>query len=294
MKLQQLETFFWTVQLGSFAAAADRLNATQSTVSLRVRELERDLGTDLFDRTHRTARLTPKGRELLEYATRLLDLSTELEHRIKSPDAVSGLIRFGAAEVVTTSWLPALIKLIATRYPRVQLEIEEGLTRELMDRLQEGELELVLAPGHMGAENLSTVSLGTVEFVWMANPSLGLAQRAYQAAELASWPVIGLKQTSFHHSTIENLFQRERVRCRYLARCKSLAVVASMTIAGMGIAYLPRRCYETEIEQGKLQVINLEPAPEPVEFVAAFPLGHAYSLASAVADLAREVSDFAK
>ena len=62
--MQQLETFFWTVTLGSFSAAAEKLYATQSAVSMRVRELERTLGVELFDRTHRTARLTPKGREL--------------------------------------------------------------------------------------------------------------------------------------------------------------------------------------------------------------------------------------
>ncbi|HVL09263.1 MAG TPA: LysR family transcriptional regulator, partial [Burkholderiaceae bacterium] len=59
MTLQQLETFFWTVTLGSFAAAAERLYTTQSTVSMRVRELERNLGVELFDRSLRSARLTP-------------------------------------------------------------------------------------------------------------------------------------------------------------------------------------------------------------------------------------------
>jgi len=148
MTLQQLETFFWTVKLGSFAAAAERLHATQSAVSMRVRELERALCVELFDRTHRAARLTPKGRELMDYASRILDLSTELEHRIGAPEAISGVVRFGVAEVVTTTWLPRLITVIAERYPNVRLEIEEALTAELMASLHQAELELVLAPGH--------------------------------------------------------------------------------------------------------------------------------------------------
>jgi hypothetical protein len=57
------------VTLGSFSASAKRLYAMQSAVSMRVRELERTLGVDLFDRTHRSARLTPRGRELMEYAS---------------------------------------------------------------------------------------------------------------------------------------------------------------------------------------------------------------------------------
>jgi DNA-binding transcriptional LysR family regulator len=290
--LQQLETFFWTVTLGSFSAAAERLCATQSAVSMRVRELERNLGVELFDRTHRNARLTPKGRELMDYASRILDLSAELEHRIAAPEAVFGTVRFGVAEVITTTWLPELIQVIARRYPNVRLEIEEALSAELMESLHQAELELVLSPGHTRAHDLATLSLGTVAFEWMASPSLGLEDRVYSRTELAAYPIIGMKPKSFHYSAIEDWFQSEHVRCRYLARCKSVAVAASMTIAGMGVSYLPAMSYADEIGRGRLRIVDVQPSLAPVEFVAAFPLGHSYSLARAVAELATEVSTF--
>lgn len=290
--LQQLETFFWTVTLGSFSAAAERLYATQSAVSMRVRELERTLGVELFDRTHRTARLTPRGRELMEYASRILDLSTELEHRIAAPESMFGTVRFGVAEVITTTWLPELIRTIAERYPNVRLEIEEALTAELMESLAQAELELVLAPGHSRAQELSTLSLGAVAFEWMASPALGLEDRVYGPAELAGYPIIGMKPKSFHYSAIEDWFQNEHVRGRYLARCKSVAVAASMTIAGMGVAYLPAKHYAGEIESGRLKIVTTSPRLEPVQFVAVFPQGHSFSLARTVAELAREVSTF--
>lgn len=292
MTFQQLETFFWTVNLGSFAAAAERLYATQSTVSMRIRELENSLGVELFDRSQRKARLTPKGRELMDYATRILDLSTELEHRIAAPASVVGSVRFGVAEVVSTTWLPRLIKLIAERYPHVRLEIEEALTGDLMRSLLQGELELVLVPGYTRLQNASTLSLGKVEFAWMASPALKLEKCVYTPSQLAAWPVIGLKPESFHYSAIEEWFRRDHARCQYLARCKSVAVAASMTMAGMGVSYLPIRNYRDEIDQGKLEIIQVKNPFEPVEFIAAFPLGHAYSLARSVAELAQEVSDF--
>lgn len=294
MTLQQLETFYWAVTLGSFAAAAERLYATQSAISMRVRELERDLGVDLFDRSHRKVRLTPKGRELMEYAIRILDLSTEMQHRISVQQSISGTIRFGVAEVVTTTWLPDLIKLIAKRCPHVRLEIEEALTGDLMKGLYDGELELVLVPGHTGLREIGTTSLGSVAFAWMASPELRLERRPFSPRELATLPIIGMKPESFHYSTIENWFQLEHVRCRYLARCKSVAVAGSMTIAGLGVAYLPVRSYAQALSDGKLQVIDVKAPLPPVEFIAAYPLGHLYSLARTVAELAREVSDFDK
>lgn len=292
MTLQQLETFYWIVTLGSFAGAAEHLHVTQSTVSMRVRELEDALSVELFDRSLRKARLTPRGRDLMDHATRILDLTAELRHSIAAPEAVVGLVRFGVAEVVTTTWLPELIKLIAKRYPGVRLEIEEALTAELMHSLQQGEIDLVLAPGHRRLQSVSTLLLGTVDFAWMASPVLGLAPQVHSPLQLAAWPVIGLKPESFHYSSIEEWFHAEHAKCTYLARCKSLAVAASMTIAGMGVSYLPVRSYRNEIAQGKLQIIEVTKPFDPVQFVAAFPLGHAYSLARSIAELACEISDF--
>jgi DNA-binding transcriptional LysR family regulator len=292
MTLQQLETFFWVVNLSSFAAAAERLHVTQSTISMRIHELEETLAVELFDRSQRKAKLTPKGRELMDYAARMLDLAAEMKHRIGAPASMVGLVRFGVAEVVSITWLPNLIKLLARRYPHVRLEIEEALTGDLMTSLLQGEIELVLAPGYRRLQEVSTSSLGTVEFAWMASPVLGLDQHVYSPAELSTYPVIGLKAESFHYAAIEEWFRRDHARGQYLAKCKSLAVAASLTMAGMGISYLPVRCYQQEISQGKLQIIQVEKPFEPVEFVAAFPLGHAYSLARSVAELAQEVSNF--
>lgn len=292
MNLKQLETFFWTVNLGGFAAAAEKLYSTQSTVSMRIKELERTLGVELFDRTERKARLTPKGREVMEYAGRILDLSMEMEHRLAAPESITGTVRLGVAEVVSITWLPKLIKLIYKRYPQVRLEIDEALTGDLIHRLHNGELELVLAPGYAAMLNTSIQLLGTVEFAWMAGPDLALEDKVFSPQELAPYPIIGLQSQSFHHAAIEDWFQREHVQCRYLARCKSMAVAASLTAAGMGISYLPIRCYRDQIDDAKLKIVATTGQFQQVGFVAATSLEHSYSLAERIAELACEVSDF--
>ncbi|GAB3684058.1 LysR family transcriptional regulator [Salinisphaera aquimarina] len=292
MKLQQLETFFWAAKLGSFGAAADRLHATQSAVSMRIRELERGLGVLLFDRSKRSVKLTDKGRELVDYASRMLDLEADIEYRIATPHALTGSLRLGVAEVVSTTWLPQLIQAIAQCYPGVRLEIDEALTADLMRELQDGQLELVLSPGHTPDMRARTQSLGHVQFAWVANPALGLGGREHTPESLAEMPIIGLKNASFHHAGIENWFRRANVRCRYLARCKSLAVAAAMATAGTGIAYVPVRCFQQEIAQGRLEVLATERQFPPVTFVAALAVDEFHPIATRVADLAATVSDF--
>lgn len=294
MTLQQLETFYWIVQLDGFAPAAERLCATQSTVSMRLRELERSLGVELFDRTQRKARLTPRGREVLDYATRILNLSSELSHRVAAPDSVSGTIRMGVAEVVSISWLPALIQTIAREYPQVRLEIDEALTSDLMDSLAQGELDLVLAPGHMRMHDVSAISLGTVEFAWMASPGLVSARDVHTPTQLAQYPIIGLKPQSFHSAAIDAWFLRDHAHCHYLARCKSMGVAASLAMAGMGVTYLPLPNFQRQLEEGLLEIIEVANPFDPVEFVAAVSPEHTYSLPSAIAEIAQNVSEFRK
>jgi DNA-binding transcriptional LysR family regulator len=105
MNRKQLETFETIVRLGSFAAAAAKLNATQSTVSARIQELEA-LGVQLFDRAQRKANLTTKGRELVSYAQTAIDLFSKIQHQVGNPQALAGIVRVGVAELVAVTRLP--------------------------------------------------------------------------------------------------------------------------------------------------------------------------------------------
>lgn len=291
MTFQQLEAFYWVSSLGSFSAASDRLFVTQSTISMRIRKLEKDLGVELFDRSSHSIQLTLSGLEFMQYARRILDLRTELIQRVASSDAFSGQLRLGVAEVVSSTWLPKLIELIAEKYPKVRLEIEMALTEELLEALKRGTLDLILAPGKVPMTGLTTSTLGSVEFSWMASPALGLGTMARTAHEISRWPLVGLSQHSYHHTVIEHWFRRSNVRCHYQIRCKSIAVAASMVVAGAGIAYLPLRCFQRELDAGQLQLVKTSTISQ-VEFITAMSADEINPLSMCIADLAVQVSDF--
>lgn len=294
MKLRQIETFFWVVKLGSFSAAAERLHATQSTISMRIQELEKGFGVELFDRSQRSARLTPKGRELVEYAERLLELAAQMEQRLCAPESIAGYVRLGVAEVVSVTWLPKLIEVLYHTYPRIRLEIEEGLTLDLMDRLHNGALDLALVPGRKPVPDVVAHSLGSVEFAWMASPSLNLGGRSLGPSDLARWPIISLKRDSYHYAFIEDWFRCDHARSHYVGTCKSTAVAGSLTAAGISVSFLPVRCFSEELRHGKLEVLCTHPALPPVEFIAALSIDEFHPLAHRIAELAMEVSDFDK
>ena len=292
MNVHQLETFYWIVKLGGFTAAASRLKTTQSTVSMRIRELERNLGVRLFDRRKRTARATTAARELMPYAEEMLRLSAQIRDHMSSADTIPGLLRLGVAEVISITWLPRLVAQIHKRYPKITLELDEALTHELVGRLRQGSLDLVLAPGRVSGPGFSSLSLGSVVFAWAASPSLRLPRRALTPRDLQDWPIIALSRESHHHASIEAWFHASGATCRRIDTCKSVGVAASLAAAGLGITLLPVRCFRSEIAARRLRVVNTIPPMSPVEFTAAHATDTLQPIVRAVAGLAAEVSDF--
>jgi DNA-binding transcriptional LysR family regulator len=294
MNLRRIETFYWAAKLGSFSAAADRLNATQSTVSMRIQDLEREFGITLFERGRRGARLSSMGREALRYAEEMLRLAAEMRGRLAGGETMPGVLRIGVVEMISVTWLPRLVKAIHGSYPKVALELAEALTQDLIEDLDRGDLDLILAAGRIPGYNFTQMSLGTVEFAWMASPELGLPQRTLRPRDLQHWPVIALSRESYHHRSIEEWFRSGGAHCRRIDTCKSLGVAAALAGAGLGVTLLPPRCYRGEIKAGRLQMITVAPRFRPVEFTATYSTATIQPVARRIAELASEVSDFEK
>jgi DNA-binding transcriptional LysR family regulator len=294
MNLRQIETFYWAAKLGSFSAAAERMNATQSTVSMRILEIERDFGVALFDRVQRTARLTPKGRDLLRYAEEILRISAEMRMRVADESATQGVVRMGVVEMISLTWLPRLVKAVHERYPKISLELDEALTQDLVARLNQGTLDLILAPGRVAGYNTSPVSLGSVKFSWMASPRLPLPRKVLKPRDLQNFPIIGLSQESYHYKSIEGWFHAGNANFRRIDTCKSLGVAASLAAAGLGITLLPEQFYAREIKAKQLRVIETEPQFNPVEFTATCSTEGIRPIARKIAALAAAVSNFEK
>ncbi len=292
MNLKRLETFVSVVQAGSFAAAAAQMNTSQSTVSMRIQELEQDLGVTLFDRGQRKARLSAKGRELLPFAESAVTLCAEIRRTIGAPDALSGVVRMGVAELVAVTWLPDLVSAIHSSYPNITLELDVSLTAELTDKLGAGDLDLALVPGTRFDAGLVAHDLGSVRFAWMASPSLKLPDGDLTPKELRQCPMLSLGERSYHYARTEQWLDGEGGRRRRPDICNSMSVVASLTAAGLGVSLLPPMCYTAEIASGRLRVLETRPDMTDVAFAAIYPKQRLGAIATLIASIAGSVSTF--
>lgn len=291
MNLKQLETFLWIVRLGSFAAAAERLKTSQAAVSIRIQEIEETLGVKLFDRRHRTAKLTAKGREMVALADQVVANVDAIHAQVGNPESLGGIVRVGVADAIAMTWLQDFVAAVREAYPKLRLNLKIGMAIDLADDLRRGDADIVLAPGDMWTKEFRTVLLGKAEFVWMANPALRLPNRPLTPRALQEWPIITLSERSYHHRIINQWFKDNQAICREFVVCNSIGAIVALTRKGLGVGLIPIAGARDELASGALRIVDCDPPIPPLDFHALIPDGET-AMARRIAALAEKVSGF--
>jgi DNA-binding transcriptional LysR family regulator len=285
LDFRALETFVWIARLGSFRAAAQRMYATQPSISSRIANLERELGVQLFDRAGRRVSLTARGRDMLDYAERLLALRGEMLRSVADPNAIQGSIRLGVVETIVYTWLPRLIEKVNEAYPAITLELDVDTTVNLSDKLSKHEIDLALLMGPVNQPGITDRALCSYPLAWVASPAIELPAEPVPLATVTQWPIITYPRLTKPHAAIQALVGNEGRRARIHAS-SSLATIIRMTVDGIGVSALPREIIEEELANGSLRVFRSEGPLPDLDFTVSYGATPESSITRAVADLA--------
>ena len=250
-----LTSFVAVAASRSFTDAGKRLNLGQSTISQHVRKLEDLAGRRLFDRdTHRVA-LTEDGQAMLIFAQAILD-AQERAKRYFEGSELRGRLRFGSSEDFVLGRLPAILRNFTRRHPSVDLELTIALTGELRQKLEVGELDLILAKRRLGDQDGTLVS--REKLVW-----IGAEQT--RPAEDQPLPLVMFPPPSITRAMAIETLDAAGIPWRIVCTCSGLVGLRAATMAGFGVMVQPLSL----IPPG---LVALPPAPnlpplEETEFV---------------------------
>ena len=294
MTFKQLEALYWIVELGGFAAAAQKLNTTQSAISKRIYEMELTFKSQLFDRSQRAAQLTEAGQQMVAVARNLLeqrDLAVEQFARL---DVVRRRVRIGLTEITAMTWFPRLVRRIQQDFPKVVIEPDVDLTVNLHEKALAGDLDIAIVPDAFENYRLQSTRLGKVKFRWMCRPGLISNSGPVSLQNLAelTWLVQG--ERSGTGLIYEKWFKTRRIAPTRIIRSDSLVAVIGMTVAGLGVSYLPERCVAPLTDLGMLQAPTIRPALPAVQYVALRRAATQSALIEAIVDLAAKCCDFSQ
>ena len=286
VSLYHLETLLWIDRLGTFSAAAERLNTTQPAVSARMRELEQRLGTRLFRRDGRTMSLTAAGRKLVRDCDPLLrDMQVALLGSGGFAEA-SGVVRIGAGEIAAASCLPAFVADLKADMPNVGLEIEIDLTANLIQQLLTGRTDIAFAAGPIAHPALKTQPIGEVALMWLASPAVAAA---FAAGE-APLPVWSLASHSPIHGRMRDAIEASRIAQESLNLCNNARTMIDIAKAGGGVGIFPEPMARAEVAAGALVELSDMPVLAPVAFHVAMRVSDSEPVLARIFDRAALLS----
>ncbi len=266
LAIYHLETLLWIARLGTFRAAAERLNTTQPAISARVREIESQLGIEIFRREGRGVVLTARGRQLVQDCEPLLAGFERALMQAADYSGVTGVVRLGAGEIAAASVLPQFVGDVARDLPGVTLEIELDLTARMLQQLLSGTRDMVFLAGPVASPGVQTLPIGAVSLRWLAAPQVVAAGGFQQALPL--WSVGA-------HSPIHRVLQDAvagGLPCRSVNICNNVQTMIALVAAGAGAGLFPDTMVREAVAEGRLVEV-LPPPAQTIPFEAAIRAG---------------------
>ena len=252
--LYHLETLFTVARLGTFRAAAERMNTTQPAISARIRELEAQLGVTLFEREGRNMVLNSRGRMLVRDSEPRLAALEESLLSVSNFKVLRGTVRLGAGEIAAASCLPGFVQKIETDLTGVVLEIELDLTARLLQQLLSRNSDIVLLAGPVATPSIQSAGIGSVQLVWLANPAIAKIGAFAQPLQVWSLP----SHSPLHAITLTTL-EEFGVDYRSISTCNNVQTLIEIIQTGNGMAVLPQSMVRKELSSGAL--VEILPRP---------------------------------
>jgi DNA-binding transcriptional LysR family regulator len=259
MELRQLEYLIAVAEEANFTRAAERVHISQSGVSAQIRQLERDLGATLIDRSGRTATLTTAGKAALEHARAALASVDAVRQAV---DEVNGLVRgrlvVGMVTACTVTPLFDALAAFHRSHPGVEITLVEDSSDRLIDSVRTAAIDLALI-GSAGAvpaglASLPIISEGLVAAVPVDHP-LARRQRA-SLADISAYPIVCLPQGTGIRAVFDQACAAHGIRPDIALQASAPDAIADLAVRGLGVAILSASM--TARHNGRLTAVAID------------------------------------
>jgi len=236
MDLVQLEIFTAVVDHGSISAAAARIHRVPSNLTTRIKQLEEDLGVDLFIREKSRLRLSPAGWSFLDYARRILDLVQEARATVAG-EAPQGAFPLGALESTAAVRIPGLLAAYNQQHPKVDLDLSTGPSGAMIEGVLSGRLVASFVDGPVLHPVLEGVPVFEEEMVVIAPRHHGPIQCA---SDVNGENIYAFRANCSYRHHFEKWFNADAAVPGKIFEMESYHGMLACVSAGAGLALMPR------------------------------------------------------
>jgi LysR family hydrogen peroxide-inducible transcriptional activator len=220
----------------SISRAADACAITQPALSERIKRIEHTLDVELFERNKRSLTITPVGEQLVHKARELLDDALSIDAIVTSSrEPLSGPFRVGIIATLGPYLVPLLLPALRKQYPNLELILHEGLTDPLLETLQAGTLDVVIAAAPLHVSGINQLELFDEPFILALPVDHPLAKRqVVNATDLHGDEMVLLDDGHCLSGQALDVCPAKQRRNRHRLHAMSLETLRHMVAAGAG------------------------------------------------------------
>ncbi len=259
MDYDQLASFLEVAKLQSFSRAAEKLYRTQPAISAQIRLMEQECGEKLFDRSGKKVLMTPAGEILYRYAQKLIDLQKEALQAIAELNQTPrGKLYIGANEATCLYVLPKTFAKFKQLYPLVQISIYRNFSHKILQKVQEGAVDMGIVTLPLTANNLDVIPVYRDEVQVVVPKNHPLAKNRSVTVEAMSHYPLVIPKTGRTRVMLDRLLRDYRGHLQISMELASVETIKKFVGAGLGISIISRTYAQPEVAAGVLKLIPLE------------------------------------
>lgn len=260
MEIKNLVTFLRVAELNSFTKAAQALDYSQSTVSFQIKQLETELNCLLFERINHTLLLTSDGKELLEYAKKVCQLTDEFHQKRAGEEEIRGHVHIVVPDSVCEAMMIENYADFFQRYPGIHLRFSTADTEGMFRLLDRNEADVMLTlDSHVYQTNYiiaKEARMATHFFAGASSPLAGKKNLSVQ--EVVQYPLLLTEKGMGYRKVLDEKLARRSIQAEPVLEIGRTDIITSILEDGRAVSFLPDFVVREKMEKGLLVQLDVK------------------------------------
>ena len=260
MELRNLITFVRIAEVKNFSKSAQLLGYSQSAVTMQIKQLEQELGRQLFERIGKQVKLTQAGERLLPYALEILNTAQKAQSMVRENEQITGHLRIGTCESYVIGVLPQVLTAFQQQCPNVEVQVQTGLTTDLFQRLRQNDIDLLffLDRKLYFPEWIKVFERPEHSFFVASAKSKLAAETRISTERLLQEPLFLTEKGISYRYAMEQKMAEQGFTLHPFLEIGNTDVITQFVLQNKGISFLPNYVVSPYIQNGILVKLDTE------------------------------------
>lgn len=258
-RLQQLKGFYYTIQTGSVSQAAQKMGLNQSTVTLQIQSLERDLKTQLLDRTRKKIKANQDGEMFYQMVAYYLNgIDSLYEEFLNKKQHSSDTINIATHNIAISHLLPPYIKKFQEQYPNITFGIKNIAYDEAIKRLHDDEVDFILYPDVIPSSEFFSQICFAYNPVLVMHKDHPLAKKRgeIELEDITKYNIIRVEKQLISLPIFEKMFEELKFKTNINFENGNCDMISNFVKAEIGLGLISELCVDKDDKDLVYKKIN--------------------------------------